>query len=101
MKKQQISDDEAAFTAALNGEWEAVFFDDCTGNYRDKWFLDGEIAAVRNRFDGMQLSAGPQPQNNAHHMVLWTQEEFSGDLKIEFEYTRTDFEAICVNILYI
>ena len=101
MKKQQISDDEAAFTAALNGEWEAVFFDDCTGDYREKWFLDGEIAAVRNRFDGMQLSAGPQPRNNAHHMVLWTQEEFSGDLKIEFEYTRTDFEAICVNILYI
>jgi hypothetical protein len=24
MKKQQISDDEAAFTAALNGEWEAI-----------------------------------------------------------------------------
>lgn len=101
MTNQQISEDKAAYAAGLDGEWETVFFDDCTGDYRDKWFLDGEVAAVRNRGDGMQLSAGPQPRNDAHHMVLWTQEEFSGDLKIEFDYTRTDFEAICVNILYI
>ncbi|MDG1668475.1 MAG: hypothetical protein P8M62_06950 [Opitutae bacterium] len=59
MTNQQISEDEAAYAAGLDGEWETVFFDDCTGDYRDKWFLDGEVAAVRNRGDGMQLSALP------------------------------------------
>ena len=39
MTNQQISEDEAAYAAGLDGEWKTVFFDDCTGDYRDKWFL--------------------------------------------------------------
>jgi hypothetical protein len=34
-------------------------------------------------------------------MVLWTKESFEGDVKIEFDFTRLDFETRCVNILYI
>ena len=34
-------------------------------------------------------------------MVLWTEDEFQGDVKIEYEYTRLDNETNCVNILYI
>jgi hypothetical protein len=34
-------------------------------------------------------------------MVLWTKDSFKGDLKIEYDYTRLDFEIRCVNILYI
>lgn len=49
----------------------------------------------------MQLTAGPEFKNDAHHMVLWTKESFEGDLKIEYEYTRLDNEIRCVNILYI
>ena len=33
--------------------------------------------------------------------VLWTKESFSGDIKIEYDYIKTDDESRCVNILYI
>ena len=90
-----------AFEQALGGDWREVVFDPCTGDWTEKWFLDGEIGAVRTSEDGMQLTAAPQFGNDAHHMVLWTKDTFAGDLKIEYEYTRLDFERRCVNILYI
>ena len=34
-------------------------------------------------------------------MVLWTKDNFEGDLKIDYEYTRLDEATRCVNILYI
>ena len=49
----------------------------------------------------MDLTAGPEFRNDAHHMVLWTRESFAGDLKIEYDYTRLDNEKQCVTILYI
>ena len=95
-----MNNDKMAFEEALAGDWQTAFSDDCTGDYRDNWFLDGEIAAVRNGENGMRLTAGPR-EDNAHHAVLWTKEDFAGDLKIEFDYTRTDFQYTCVNIIYI
>jgi Domain of unknown function (DUF1961) len=89
------------FNNALNQNWKNVFTDSCTENWENKWFLDGKVAAVTHRFDGMQIAAGPQFMNSAHHTVLWTKDEFAGDLKIEFDYTRTDFGISCVNIIYI
>jgi len=34
-------------------------------------------------------------------MVLWTKDVFEGDLRIEYDYTRLDFENRCVNIIYV
>jgi len=93
--------DETSFNQANSNTWKQVFNDDGTSDWKQQWFLDGEVASVTNTSDGMQLTAGPQFKNDDHHMVLWTKEEFSGDVKIEFEYTRLDFEKRCVNILYI
>jgi len=95
------SSDQLAFEQADQALWQEVFNDPGTGNWTEKWFLDGEIGSVETSADGMQLTAGPQFKNDAHHIVLWTKESFEGDLKIEFEYTRLDFETRCVNILYI
>lgn len=101
-KAQQTNTPEKdAFEKALQNNWLEVFSDSCTGDWTERWFLDGEIASVSNSELGMQLTAGPQFKNDAHHMVLWTKESFEGDLKIEFDYTRLDFETRCVNILYI
>ena len=80
------------FEKAVNADWKEAFSDDCSQDWTKQWFLDGEIASVSNSQYGMQLTAGPQFRNNAHHMVLWTKDEFEGDVKIEFEYTRLDFE---------
>ena len=49
----------------------------------------------------MTLSAGPYFKYDAHDMVLWSEDEFQGDVKFEYEYTRLDNETNCVNILYI
>lgn len=82
-------------------KWKLRFEDSCTGNWEDKWFLDGKIARVETSEDGMNLIAGPEFRNDAHHSVLWTKDSFKGDVKIEYEYTRTEDQLINVNILYI
>lgn len=93
---------ETAFNA-LNSlsNWELEFEDKCTKDWKQNWMLDGLIAKVENSNEGMHFSAGPEFKNDAHHAVLWTKESFNGDVKIEYDYTRTDDETSCVNILYI
>ncbi|MCD8172496.1 MAG: DUF1961 family protein [Alistipes sp.] len=82
--------------------WKEVFSDTGTGDWRDKWILDGIHAMVTNTPEGMVLRAGPEDRNNAHHAVLWTRQEFRGDIKIEYDYTRLDSSrADAVNIIYI
>ncbi len=95
--------DNAAEFKKINSDksWSMKFEDSCTGDWEQKWMLDGLIAKVETSKDGMNLIAGPEFKNDAHHSVLWTKESFKGDLKIEYEYTRTDTQLINVNILYI
>ena len=97
------SPDKIAFEKADAEKWKTVV-SDCgaaPAKWRDNWFLDGKIASVENRNKGMQMTSGPQFRNGAHHMVLWSKKVFSGDVRIDFEYTRLDFENRCVNIIYI
>ncbi len=81
--------------------WELQFEDACTDDWHKGWFLDGEIATVTNSEQGMNFTAGEEFGNDAHHAVLWSEEEFEGDVKVEFDYTRTDEQTINVNIIYI
>ena len=96
-----VSAEKSAFENAAEGPWRERFYDACTGDWEQQWFLDGEVGTVTTDADGMELTAGPEFKNDAHHMVLWTKESFAGDLKIEYDYTRLDSETNCVNILYI
>ena len=82
-------------------EWELQFSDACTGKWQDQWFLDGKLAKVENSGEGMNFTAGPVNRDDAHHAVLWTKASFTGDVKIEYNYTRTDSQLINVNILFI
>jgi hypothetical protein len=84
-----------------SADWVLKFSDPCTEDWEDNWFLDGNIATVENTENGMNFKAGPVNRNDAHHAVLWTKESFSGDVKIEYNYTRTDSQTVNVNILYI
>jgi ubiquinone/menaquinone biosynthesis C-methylase UbiE len=81
--------------------WNEVFFDSCNGDWRENWSLDGLKSKVTNSAFGMNLQAGPVPKEDASHTVLWTKRSFEGDLKIEYEYTRTDEANQFVTILYI
>lgn len=100
-KKTHNPTEQAAFSSAAEGDWRSVFCDSCTGDWREKWFLDGAVGKVTTGPEGMTLAAGPEFKNDGHHMVLWTKQEFDGDLKIEYSYTRLDQENRCATMLYI
>lgn len=99
---RELKEDSATqFDQLLTANWQTVFNNPCTKNWQEKWSLDGKLATVKNTEKGMEFAAGPTAFNDAHHAVLWTKQDFKGDLKIEYEYTRTDKEIRMVNILYI
>ena len=89
------------FRELAKAPWRQVFQDPCTGKWQEAWFLDGLKATATNGRDGMTFTAGPTAGDDACHAVLWTKESFEGDLKIEYEYTRTDSTIRNVTILYI
>lgn len=84
-----------------SSDWNLSFEDDCTEDWQSNWFLDGLRATVKNTNMGMVFSAGPEEGDHACHAVLWTTASFSGDIKIEYDYTRMDTRTEWVNILYI
>jgi hypothetical protein len=89
------------FESLSTRKWETVFTDRGTDDWRKHWVLDGERASVTNTPEGMVFAAGPSPDDHANHAVLWTNRSFSGDVKIEWDYTRLDHADRYVNILYI
>lgn len=96
-----VADPEIQFKQVNSEAWREVFFDSGSADWQTKWYLDGEKAKVINSDAGMSFMAGPIPRENASHAVLWTKDSFVGDLKIEYEYTRTDEANQFVTILYI
>jgi len=92
---------EARFAELNTQDWQEVFFDSGAVDWREHWSLDGLKAEVTNGVEGMNFRAGPVPREHASHAVLWTKESFTADLRIEYEYTRTDEATQYVNILYI
>lgn len=81
--------------------WNLRFIDSCKSNWKNNWMLDGLKANIKNTNQGMIFSAGPIAKDDSCHAVLWTKESFQGDVKIEYEYTKIDFQKKFVNILYI
>lgn len=88
-------------TSSKSTEWNLEFEDACTENWEENWFKDGLISKVEQSRDGMNFIAGPVNRDDAHHTVLWTKKSFRGDIKIEYNYMRTDTQVVNVNILYI
>ena len=86
-----------------SNSWQLAFSDAGSGDWQQHWFLEGDKATVQNTGEGMVFSAGPVPGEQASHAVLWTRQSFSGDVKIEYDYTRMDAmtNVTAVNILYI
>ncbi|MBP1664942.1 MAG: type 3a cellulose-binding domain protein [Bacteroidetes bacterium] len=82
-------------------DWKEEMSDDCTKDWKDKWFLDGEKAKIINSSSGMIFNAGVTPVSDADHAVLWTKKSFSRNVKIEYDFTRLDSVNRFVNIIYI
>lgn len=84
------------FLKAYHQDWHEVFFDSGTDDWRQHWFLDGDKARVSNERDKFILDT-----SNDAFAVLWTKDEFRGDLKIEYDFLRADENHSGVNIIYI
>jgi hypothetical protein len=92
---------EESFSKLQMLDWEETFFDPGTSDWSERWMLDGLKARVYNSPQGMEFYAGPVPAEDSSHSVLWARKSFSGNIKIEYEYTRLDAATKYVNILYI
>lgn len=102
LAEERVEDETAKrFAELAESRWQLVFSDPGTGDWNERWTLDGTRAMVRNGPTGMEFTAGPDPGDEAHHAVLWTRNDFEGDLKIEYEYTRLDHEHRKVTIVYV
>lgn len=82
-------------------DWQLCFTDDLAKDWRENWFLDGTNACITQSDAGMDFWAGPRAGDDACHAVLWTKLSFTGDIKVEYEYTRLDQALRFVNIIYI
>ncbi len=100
MNEKMVLDMES-FHQEENLNWQTVFFDSCTTDWRKRWFLDGGKATITHSEKGMDFMAGPVRMDNASHAVLWTKQSFEGDIKIEYEYTKLDDQYEAVTIIYI
>lgn len=78
-----------------------LLYDSCTENWQKYWTLDGRKARLTHSDQGIDFRAGPTFKEDACHAVLWTKRSFTGDIKIEYEYTRLDQATRCVTILYV
>jgi hypothetical protein len=90
---------------------ETVLFEDAmTANWQENWFLDGEKAIVEHRDNGLYFhstSSGVSSQDknkfrekfDSHHAVLWTRQEFAGDIRVSYEFTW--ISTSWANLLYI
>jgi hypothetical protein len=87
----------------LMAEWNKVFDDPGTGDWRQAWVLDGLKGSVRNTPAGMILKSGPTYMEDASHLVLWTKASFTGDVRVEYDFTRLDTNLVdpAVCILYL
>jgi hypothetical protein len=68
--------------------------------WRLHWTLDGLKATITNTSKGMDFYAAPTVEDSSH-AVLWTNQSFAGDVRIEYEYTRLDSATRFVTILYV
>lgn len=92
---------KAAFESAKALLWKLAFEDDCTRDWREKWFMDGTQGRITHSSRGMDYFAGRQVENDSCHTVLWTQKTFSGNIRVEYDFTRLDTTPVGVNILYL
>ena len=72
-----------------------VFTDECVGDWKKLWFLDGIKAKVSNSDEAMTIDT------TKGYAVLWTKQSFEGDLRIEYDFRRVDQYNKGVNIIYI
>lgn len=97
----RLESDMDRFQQLCDADWQVIFSDPCTNDWRKRWFLDGLKGTASNDPEGMVLSAGPTQGDDSCHVVLWTRQVFKGNIRIDYDYTKLDDTIHNVNILYV
>ena len=98
---------DSLFNASLQKVWKEVFNDDFTDDWNKQWFKDGEKSTLQITPDGLKYCTGkvavdaPQKFKDLNHEVLWTKKKFSGDIRIEYDYTRLDTSTHFASMIYL
>lgn len=92
-------DCRAKFDSMKAGKWKCRFRSG--RNWEKDWFLDGKKASVTSDRRGITFRSGEVQGSAADHAVLWTKKSFSGDIMIEYDFTRLDSLNRFVEIIYI
>ena len=91
---------EQDFLALRQAPWQVELTDSGTSDWQTNWFVDGSNATLINAPSGWEIRPSAKP-GDASHVVVWTKKSFSGDLRLEYDYTRLDHETQRVNIVYL
>ena len=89
------------FEALEKESWTLRLVDPGSGDWKSRWFLDGEASTLTNTPGGMELISGAESLGDAGHCVLWTKESFRRDLRVEYDFTRLDSSEQGVDIIYL
>jgi hypothetical protein len=83
--------------ALTSGEAGTVLFEDpMTKDWQNNWFLDGQRAVLEHRDRGLAFITSASKVDkrvdraafDAQHAVLWTKQEFVGDIRISYTFTK-------------
>lgn len=83
-------------TVSTSSSAGSVLFNDTMAEgWQENWFLDGQNAVLEHRDDGLDfITTESEVDKNvdrapfdAQHAVLWTKQEFKGDIRISYTYT--------------
>lgn len=84
-----------------------LFADPMDADWQQNWFLDGKKATVEHRDGALFFSGGTvtkamdREAYHAHHAVLWTKQEFRGDIRLSFETQQVDLSGYGNVLIYI
>lgn len=74
---------------------QVLFEDSMAENWRENWFLDGQRATLEHRDGGLafitEYTVNKRVDRagfDAQHAVLWTRQEFEGNIRISYKYTK-------------
>ncbi len=73
-----------------------LFEDSMEEDWQENWFLDGKRAILGHTTEGLWIFCTPSGVNkkvnrakfDSHHAVLWTKQEFEGDIRITYDFAR-------------
>jgi len=85
---------------------DVLFEDAMLNDWQEIWCLDGERAVLGHTLEGLWFFSTPSMVNkrvdrekfDSHHAVLWTKQEFEGDIRITYEFAKRGTSLLYIQL---